>query len=238
MRFVRYQSQLAKAVPALVGMVLCGTVVVWSSGTTASSARAAIAHRATAVARTVPVEWDAYAVGPHETSLELIVERGMCGPIQTAVVEGHDSVVIEIDEEQEPGACLAVAAVGTLDVQLAHPLAGRAIQGPSRRHFQALVSRSRLDSVPRLVGFAPQDASHALALVSLRERTSTAHGTGGLQRVVAQYPAPGQPVPKSRTVRITITEHRQAARAAALSYRVALPAGVEIRMKSRPGRLT
>jgi hypothetical protein len=191
--------------PALVGAALCGMVIVWSSGTMASSTRAAVTHGATAVDRTVPVAWNAYAVGPHETSLELIVERGTCGTIQTAVAEGHDSVVIDIDEEQEPGACLAVAAIGPLDVQLAHPLAGRAIQGPSRRRFQAPASRSRPDSVPRLIGFAPQDASQALALVSLREQTNITHGTGGLQRVVAQYPAPGRPVPKSRTVRITIT---------------------------------
>ena len=89
-------------------------------------------------ARTVPVEWDAYAVGPRETSLELIVQHGVCGPIQTRVAEGHDSVVIDIDEQQGSGACPAVATIGPLDVRLAHPLAGRTIQGPSRQRLPIL----------------------------------------------------------------------------------------------------
>ena len=45
---------------------------------------------------------------------------------------------------------------------------------------------------------------HALALVSLRGQTRIVHGASGLRRVVAQYPAPNQRVPKNRVVRITI----------------------------------
>jgi hypothetical protein len=207
MKFVRNRSQFAKWALALVGVALCGIGVVWSGGTSASPARAAVAYgRATAIdARTVPVEWDAYAVGPREASLELIVQHGVCGTLQTAVAEGRDSVVIDIDEEQGPGACPAVVTIGPWDVRLAHPLAGRTIQGPSRQRLPIL-SPSRLDSVPRLIGFAPQDAAHALSLVSLGEQTKVVHRTSGLRQVVAQYPAPGQRVPKNRVVRITIAE--------------------------------
>ncbi len=205
MKFVRNRSRRAKGVLLLVGVALCGIAVVWSGGTSASPARAAVAHDGAAATRTVPVEWDAYAVGPREASLELIVQHGVCGTLQTAVAEERDSVVIDIDEEQGPGACPAVAAIGPLDVRLTHPLAGRTIQGPSRQRLPIL-SPSRLDSVPRLIGFAPQDATHALALVSLRGRTRIVHGATGLRRVVAQYPAPGQRTPKSRIVRITIAE--------------------------------
>jgi hypothetical protein len=205
MKFVRNRSQFAKWALALMGVALCGIAVTWSGGTSASPARAAVAHgRATAIdARTVPVEWDAYAVGPREASLELVVQHGVCGTLQTAVAEGRDSVTVDIDEVQGSGACAAVAAIGPLYVRLAHPLAGRTIQGPSRQRLPILTP-SRLDSVPRLIGFAPQDAAQALSLVSLEEQTKVVHGTSGLRRVVVQYPVPGQRTPKSGIVRITI----------------------------------
>ncbi len=206
MKFARNWSPFAKWVLALVGVTLCGIAAVWSDGTSAPPARAATAGHGAVAARTVPVEWDAYAVGPREASLELIVQHGTCGTLQPAVVEGRDTVVVDIDEEQGSGACLAVAAIGPLDVRLAHPLAGRTIQGPSRQRLP-IFPPSRLDSVPRLIGFAPQDAAHALALLSLRERTRIIHGTGGLRRVVVQDPAPGQRTPKSRLVLVTIAGH-------------------------------
>jgi hypothetical protein len=206
MASISNRSKGAKGVLLLVGVALGGIAVVCGDAATTSSARAAVARGEAVAAGTVPVEWDAYAVGPREASLELVVERGACGPVKTTVVEGHDSVDIAIDEEQGPGACPAVLAIGPLDVRLEHPLAGRTIEGPSRRRFSAPVSRSRLESAPRLIGFAPQDAAHALALVSQRGGTRIVHRTGGLRRVVAQYPAPGGRLPKSRVVRITIAE--------------------------------
>jgi hypothetical protein len=206
MKFVRNRSRFAKWALALMGVALCGIAVVWSGGTSASPAKAAIARGGAAAARMVPVEWDAYAVGPREASLELIIQHGTCGTVQTAVVEGRDSVTVDIDEVQGPGACPAVAAIGSLDVRLAHPLAGRTIGGPSRQRLPIL-SPSRLDSVPRLIGFAPQDAAHALSLVSLGEQARVVHGARGLRRVVAQYPAPGRRTPKSRVMRITIAGH-------------------------------
>ena len=200
MMFVRSRSPRARGVLPLVGVALCGIAAVWSGCASASSTSA----RGTAAGvRTVPVEWDAYAVGPREASLELIVQHGVCGPLQTAVAEGHDSVVIDIDEQQGPGACPAVVTIGPLNVRLAHPLAGRTIEGPSRQRLPIL-SPSRRDSVPRLIGFAPQDAAHALGLVSLRAQTRIVHGVSGLRRVVAQYPAPGRRMPKSRVVQITL----------------------------------
>jgi hypothetical protein len=205
MKFVRSRSQRAKGVLLRVGVVLCGIAVVRSDGTSTSPAKAANPRGGAAAARMVPVEWDTYAVGPREASLELIVQHGVCGALHPEVAEGRDSVFIDIDEEQGPGACPAVVTIGPLDVRLAHSLAGRTIQGPSRQRLPIL-SPSRLDSTPRLIGFAPQDATHALALVSLRGQTKVVHGTSGLRRVVAQYPAPGQRVPKSRTMRITIAE--------------------------------
>jgi hypothetical protein len=204
MKLVRKRSRFAKwGALAFVGVGLCGSVVLWSDGTSASPARAAIARGGALAARTVPVEWDAYAVGPREASLELIVQHGTCGTLQTAVVERRDSIVIEVNEQQGSGACPAVAAIGPLDARLAHPLAGRTVQGPSRQRLPIL-SPSRRDSVPRLIGFAPQDAAHALSLISLHGRTRIVHGVSGLRRVVAQYPAPGQRTPKNRIVRITI----------------------------------
>jgi hypothetical protein len=202
--FIGNGSPRAKAVLAVVGVVLCGSVVVWSGAATTSSRAGAGAERGALAARTVPVEWDVYAVGQREASLELVVQHGACGHVQTKVVEGRESVVIEVVEVQGSGVCPAVAAIGSLDVQLAHALAGRRIQGASRQRFPTLLSRSRLDSVPRLIGFAPLDASHALALVSLHGRTTTVHGMKGLRRVVAQHPAPGQRTPESRIVRVTI----------------------------------
>ncbi len=205
MKFLRNRSQSAKWGLALVGVALCGIVVACGDGASTSSARATIARGGAVAARTVPVEWDAYAVGPHEASLELIAQHGVCGALHTTVAEGRDNVVIDIDEEQGPGTCPAVVTIGPLDVRLAHPLAGRTIQGPSRQRLPIL-SPSRRESVPRLIGFAPPDAAHALSLVSLRGQTRIVRGASGLRRVVAQYPAPGQRTPKSRVVRIAIVE--------------------------------
>lgn len=201
---VRDRSRHVKGLLTLVAAVLCCVAVAWSTAERSPASGVARAVGVSAGAPTVPVVWDAYAVGPREASLELIVQRGTCGSIQAKVVEGRASVLIEVHEQQRPGACLAVAAIAQLDVQLAHPLAGRAIRGPSRRRVPTTILRSRLDSVPRLIGFAPQDASHALALWSLRGQTTIGHGAGGLRRVVAQYPAPGRRTPESRIVRITI----------------------------------
>lgn len=150
------------------------------------------------------VAWDAYAVGAHEASLELVVQRGTCGTIQTRLSERRASVQIEVTEQQRPGACLAVAAIQPLVVPLAHALAGRAIEGPSRRRVQTPLARRRQDHVPRLIGFGPADAMHALALVSLHGRVSGERRAGGLRRVIAQRPAAGAGAPAGRIVQITL----------------------------------
>ncbi len=180
------------------------TILGWSTDAAIISARATPLAGPPAVAGTVSVAWDAYAVGVHETALELLVQRSTCGTIQTRLTERRSSVLIEVTERQRSGACLAVAAIQPLDLPLDHALAGRAIEGPSRRRVQTPLERSRQDRVPRLIGFAPQDAMHALALVSLHGRVSSVRRAGGLRRVVAQQPAVGQRPPGSRVVQITL----------------------------------
>jgi hypothetical protein len=185
-------------------VALSAAALAWSASSTISSAGAAPLPGPPAVAGTVSVAWDAYAVGLHETSLELLVQRSTCGTIQSRLTERRSSVLIEVTEQQRQGACLAVAAIQPLDLPLAHALAGRAIEGPSRRRVQTPLERSRLVHVPRLIGFAPQDAMHALALVSLHGRVRSVRRAGGLPRVVGQQPAVGQRPPGSRVVQITL----------------------------------
>jgi hypothetical protein len=61
-----------------------------------------------------------------------------------------------------------------------------------------------LATMPRLIGFAPQDAGHVLALFSLRGRVRLVSNVRGLRRVVAQFPAPGQRVPRRGIVRLSV----------------------------------
>jgi hypothetical protein len=184
--------------------VVCAAGLVFGAGATAISAHASAAPGPPASARAVAVAWDAYAVGARETSLELLVRRGACGTIETRLTERHTSVLVEVTEQQRPGACLALAAIQPLQVPLVHALAGRAIEGPSRRRVQTPLARWRHDRVPRLIGFSPADAMHALALVSLHGRVSSQRRAGGLRRVVAQRPAAGRRPPADRIVRITL----------------------------------
>ncbi len=185
---------------------VCAAGLAWSANATAISAQATPVpgRLASASASTVAVAWDAYAVGAHETSLELVVQRGTCGTIQTRLTERNASVRIEVTEQQRPGACLAVAAIQPLDVPLGRALAGRAIEGPSRRRVQTPLARSRQDHVPRLIGFSLEDAMHALTLVALHGRVSGQRRAGGLRRVVAQRPAAGARPPAGRVVQMTL----------------------------------
>jgi hypothetical protein len=195
--------------PIAVGVVCAAGLALGAGATIVSAQDTVSAHDGTApgsLASTsaVAVAWDAYAVGAHESSLELVVQRGACGTIQTRLTERRASVQIEVTEQQRRGACLAVAATQPLVVPLAHALAGRAIEGPSRRRVQTPLARRRQDHVPRLIGFGPADAMHALALVSLHGRVSSERRAGGLRRVIAQRPAAGARAPASRIVRITL----------------------------------
>jgi hypothetical protein len=153
----------------------------------------------------IPVEWNVFAVGPREVSLSLIEIYGACGSVDPTVRETRTSVAIEIVEASRPGPCIALAREQTLELQLAHPLAGRTIQGLSSEGLSLRpVFGARLTVTPRLIGFAPQDAVHALALFSLRRHTRVVRATRGLRRVVAQYPAPGRPAPRSGVVRLAV----------------------------------
>ncbi len=133
-----------------------------------------------------------------------MVQHGVCGAVHVAVTESRRSVIIAPTETLGTGPCAAVSTVGPLGVTLVHALAGRAIAGPLRRSFASFFVRSRLDRVPRLIGFAPQDAAGALGLVSLRARANIGSGGDGLRRVAEQDPAPGRPIPKNRIVQIEI----------------------------------
>jgi hypothetical protein len=133
-----------------------------------------------------------------------MVQHGVCGAVHAAVTESPRSLIIAPTETLGTGPCAGVSSVGPLEVRLVHALAGRAISGPLRRSFVTFFVRSRLDRVPRLVGFAPQDASTALGLVSLRSRANIRSGGNGLRRVAEQDPAPGRLIPTSRIVQIEI----------------------------------
>lgn len=189
---------------AALAAVLCAAVAINSTAGSATTARARPRDRASVSVRALALGWNVYAVGPHESSLELMVQHGVCGSVHAAVSESPRSLIIAPTETLGAGPCAGVSSAGPIVVRLAHPLAGRVISGPLRRSFATFFVRSRLDRVPRLVGFAPQDASTALGLVSLRARANIRSGPDGLRCVAEQDPAPGRPTPNSRVVQIEI----------------------------------
>jgi hypothetical protein len=146
---------------------------------------------------------DVYAVGAGELSVRVIFLHGVCGPIRTRATEADVSVRIEVVEERMPDAiCPAIAIVGRVTVPLARPLAGRALVGyHSSGSSRYLIRRG---GVPRLLGFSPLDAGHALGLAGLHMRARRVPARGGLPRIVAQYPPPGRPIPTSEVIRVAI----------------------------------
>jgi hypothetical protein len=182
-------------------------VGVCFSGTPAAAVSASAARAVGADALARSVQWQAYAVGRRERSLQLVEFHGVCGPIHATVRETHRSVVIEIQEEPRGGVCITLGVADRREVPLAQPLAGRVIRGGTRGTgsgggFAPGVLPSGV--VPRLIGFAPQDARFALGLASLRIHTRSLHRTVGLGRVVAQEPAPGRKAPRNRTIRVAV----------------------------------
>jgi hypothetical protein len=67
--------------------------------------------------------------------------------------------------------------------------AGGTIIGGSVKPEPPIGSPGERAEVPRVVGFSPRDASHALALVELRPRPQRRSEVSGLRRVLAQSPA-------------------------------------------------
>jgi beta-lactam-binding protein with PASTA domain len=88
-------------------------------------------------------------------------------------------------------------------VSLARPLAGRVLQGTQTQVGGQAAAGTRV-VVPRLVGFAPQDAQRALALADLRGTVILTARSTGLMRVVAQTIKPGTTVRRGTQVRLQV----------------------------------
>jgi hypothetical protein len=137
-----------------------------------------------------------------------VEEHGVCGPIHTTLRETRLTVVVEIEEERRSGICITLAEVVRREVHLAEPLAGRAVRrragGTAVGDGCLIPGSTPCGVVPRLIGFAPQDAKYALSHTSLRLRTRSQRGTVGLRRVVAQDPAPGRKDPPNGLIRVAV----------------------------------
>lgn len=197
--------RVSRSRTALTSLVVAAAVAVSVAGIaaalTACGARAARAQ--TASAEGEPKQWDAIAVGARERSVRIIVTHGACGRLRTAIAESEVTVRIEVREETTNEVCTTVAAIQSLTVPLARPLAGRSVLGS---HGQVRYPIFFVDrgGVPGLVGFSPADATGAAALAGLRIRVRHVSARFRFSRVVAQYPRPGQPFPGSRVVRVAV----------------------------------
>ena len=163
----------------------------------------------------VPARWTVVAVAAHERSLELRIATAgrSCGEpeLRATVRETPTDVGISIVEAETPRttpglllACPAIARVySPPSLSLDAPLAGRRIYalptsaGPlpepaQTLHYSGLAAPGR---VPRVIGFAPVDAKHALEAADLCERIHVKRTRHGLPRVLAQTPSPGTPIP-------------------------------------------
>jgi hypothetical protein len=191
---------------ALLGMLLCSSAVVGpglASGSPAEPIRPTW--------HVEPSYWAASSVGPGERSLELEYSMGGCGlrNNHTSVRETARSVLIEMHAEvpeYPPGTIVSCPASrsGFLTITLVRALAGRRIRG----HQTAFGGEGGESDqpVPRLVGFAPQDAYRALALKYLRGAVLLVPPSRGLRRVVAQYPTPGAVVRRNTVVHLRVAE--------------------------------
>lgn len=150
----------------------------------------------------VSASWDVIGVGPQGRSLDLVFLTGGClSPTADAeVAETSTSVTLTVTLANlaTPGtACPAFVRFATMTVALARPLAGRVILGrptpPLSGYMGALVTANGHTKLrmPRLVGFAPADARHTLALYGLTVQFANGPKRPGLARVIAQSPRAG-----------------------------------------------
>jgi hypothetical protein len=171
---------------------------------------------ASAQASQVRASWNVLGVGPQGRSLEIVFVTGGClsPTANVRVVETKTSVTLSVTltNEATPGtACPAFVRFATTSVALASPLAGRAILGrptPGLSGYMgALVSvGGHLElRMPRLIGFAPADALHTLALYGLQEQATRGPDQRGLVRVIAQSPQAGTLVAHRANVRVRIS---------------------------------
>jgi hypothetical protein len=203
----------SRKLPGMVGaaMLLAG-LVLWL-------VVAGMQHTASAAVplggeRVVSRYWDVISIGSGERSLILVSEHDYCdGPVKAQVHETSVSVTVELVEGPRPqGACPPLITSGWLYAQLAHPLAGRAILGrlsivlpPAAVPRQHLPGEPRDESItPGLIGLAPADAEHALALLHLRGHILVIGHAFGRRCVVAQDPAAGHVEPAGEAVRMTV----------------------------------
>ena len=73
-----------------------------------------------------------------------------------------------------------------------------------REYFGYVGTPDEPVAVPRLIGFAPNDSGHALALGYLRGRVGRVLVASGRRRVVAQSPAPGRILARGTRVRLRV----------------------------------
>lgn len=186
-------------------------------GLAAAAAGASLPGAAGAEGSQVPATWDVAGVGPHGRSLELVYLTGGClsATPETTVTETAASITLEVTltDSSGPGiACPQFLRYATSTVRLSAPIAGRVILGrpkPALTGYPgALINpgggalRVR---VPRLVGFAPSDARHTLALYGLSEHRLASVRRHGLARVISQAPAPGASSAQRGTITIRLS---------------------------------
>jgi len=204
--------------PTTVALAWLGTGLCLSAAGITTSASGSLGEAPKVRWHEVSSQWDAFAAGPRERSLDLGYSGNNCGSrnLHEAVQETRTSVLIEMHEEvpefsssRGPVSCPA-PSLKFLNLALARPLAGRSIRGRPgavlknpRNVFGEFVGGSS-EKVPRLIGFAPQDAEHALVLAYLNGRVELMPASRGLRRVVAQYPAPGRMVSRNGVVYLRV----------------------------------
>jgi hypothetical protein len=200
---------------AVVALLSIVPVFVFDTATFSSSAPASATGAVQPGWEEAFVDWDVYAVGPHERSLQLVFTNvtGDCRSARNERARAHETrttVSIEFTKEvslRTPGVLCALSRrlmIGTTTLPLARPLAGRTIRG--RRGVTPGVRPFLGERTPGLIGFSPHDAEHALGLWHLKGRILRVRRTAGLRRVVAQSPAGGHRRPQNELVRLRVAD--------------------------------
>jgi len=155
----------------------------------------------------VPVRaWSLTDVSRGSRSLFITYDQGSSSctrPATAQVMETSDVVRIRVSEPVVAPAprvvCTADLVIGTLEVHLKRPVAGRHIAQP--KHGETIGQIPRPERcppaqdcvllVPRVIGLSPSDARHALRNDGLRPRfTGDQLHLGGRPRIIGQSPAP------------------------------------------------
>jgi hypothetical protein len=202
--------------------VLAGALLascVWLSTDWIAGSASGLGEREVRVVgwRAASARWDAFAVGVRERSLHVGFVVSSCDyprNVHARLREARATVRIEVREELPVYSGSGVRSCPApktrfLDVRLARPLDGREIRGRPDLVLNAptAVFGERLgeafETVPRLIGFGPRDAEHALTLAYLRGRVVRPAG-GGPRHVVAQHPGAGRRLRRNGVVRLRL----------------------------------